>query len=61
MPPRLPRNLQDAMNALEQDVSLREQVGNAFCEQFLSVKRSEWDAYAQHVSQWEMDRYADAF
>jgi glutamine synthetase len=61
MPPRLPRNLQDALNALEHDTELRAAVGGAFCEQFLALKRGEWDAYAQHVSQWEVDRYADAF
>jgi len=61
MPPRLPRSLQEALNALEQDVALRALIGNAFCTQFLAVKRSEWDAYAQHVSPWEMDRYADAY
>jgi glutamine synthetase len=61
MPPRLPRNLQEALIALEQDTALREAVGLAFCEQFLVLKRGEWDAYAQHVSQWELEHYADAF
>jgi glutamine synthetase len=61
MPPRLPRNLQDALKALEHDVELRTAVGGTFCEQFLALKSCEWEAYAQHVSQWEVDRYADAF
>jgi glutamine synthetase len=61
MPPRLPRNLQDALSALEQDGELRAVVGEAFCEQFLVLKRAEWDAYVQHVSSWELERYADAY
>lgn len=61
MPPRLPRDLHDALAALEADAGLREAVGAAFCEQFLSIKRAEWDAYAQQVSGWELERYANGF
>lgn len=61
MPPRLPRDLHAALDALEADAPLRHAVGDAFCQQFLALKREEWDAYAQHVSPWELNRYADAF
>ena len=61
MPARLPRDLFDALGALEKDAVLRGFVGNSFCEQFLRVKREEWDQYQQHVSAWELDRYADGF
>jgi len=61
MPARLPRDLHDALAALQADVALREAVGNAFCAEFLQLKRAEWDAYAQQVSDWEHQRYADAF
>jgi glutamine synthetase len=61
MPPRLPRDLHDALDALEADAVLRHAVGDAFCQQFLTLKREEWDAYAQHVSAWELTRYADGF
>ena len=57
MPPRLPRDLHDALSALEADAVLREAVGAAFCDQFLALKREEWDAYAQQVSGWERQRY----
>lgn len=59
MPPRLPRDLHAALDALEADAPLRHAVGDAFCQQFLALKREEWDAYAQHVSAWELARYAD--
>jgi glutamine synthetase len=61
MPARLPRDLFEALAALDADAALRDAVGAAFCEQFLSLKRAEWDAYAQQVSGWELERYADGF
>ncbi|MDO9435626.1 type III glutamate--ammonia ligase [Hydrogenophaga sp.] len=60
LPARLPRDLCAALDALSQDVVLREAVGAAFCEQFLQVKRDEWAAWTQQVSDWELRRYADA-
>jgi glutamine synthetase len=59
MPPRLPRDLQDATDALAADRPLREAVGEAFCEQLLRLQRAECDAFAAQVSDWERERYAD--
>lgn len=61
MPPRLPKNLEEAIDALQADSVLRNAVGGDFCDQWIALKRAEWDSYAQHVSSWEMQRYADAF
>jgi glutamine synthetase len=61
MPSRLPRNLDEAVSALEQDTSLRALVGDSFCHQFIGLKRTEWDAFNLQVSDWELRRYADAF
>ena len=61
LPPRLPRDLHDALAALSGDAILRDDLGEAFCEQFLALKRAEWDAYAQQVGGWELARYADGF
>ena len=58
MPPRLPRDLHDALKALSVNTPLREAVGPAFCEQFLQIQRAEWARYAQQVSDWELERYA---
>ena len=49
-----------ALAALQADSRLMDQVGPRFCAQFLHLKRSEWDSYAQQVSDWELQRYADA-
>ena len=61
MPARLPRNLDEAVDALVADRALRAVVGEAFCAEFIRIKRAEWDAYSQQVSDWELRRYADAF
>lgn len=61
MPARLPRTLDEAVTALEQDQDLASAVGEAFCKEFVKLKRAEWDEYSQQVSVWELGRYADAF
>lgn len=61
MPPRLPRDLHEACVALRADALLRDDVGARFCDQFLTLKQAEWDAYAHQVSDWELERYADGF
>ena len=61
MPGRLPRTLAQAVTALEANETLSTAVGAAFCSNFATLKRAEWDAYCQQVSDWEMQRYADAF
>ena len=61
LPPALPADLNAALRALEQDAVLRQGVGQAFCAQFLQLKRAEWAAFSQHISPWEMARYAQAF
>jgi glutamine synthetase len=61
MPPRLPRNLDEALYALSNNAALTSALGIQFVEQFLLLKRQEWDAYSQHVSDWELTRYAAAF
>ena len=58
MPATLPRDLQAALHSLAGDDALTQLIGPAFVEQFLLCKQAEWDAYAAHVSDWEMQRYA---
>jgi glutamine synthetase len=61
MPDRLPRDLGHALDALAMDTTLTEAVGDSFCEQFLTLKRREWDDFSQSVSHWEFERYARLF
>jgi glutamine synthetase len=61
MPDRLPRDLGQALDALDLDTILTDVVGNAFCKQFLMLKRREWDDFSQSVSLWEFERYVRLF
>jgi glutamine synthetase len=61
MPEQLPRNLEEALDALHANQWMKATLGEAFCEQFLALKRREWSDFNQHVSGWELQRYADAF
>jgi glutamine synthetase len=58
LPAQLPRSLQEALDALAADGDLTASIGQAFVDQFLAIKRAEWDAFHQQVSAWEMERYA---
>jgi glutamine synthetase len=57
----LPSNLFEAVCALEADSVLHAALGDALCEQFVGIKRTEWAAYSNHVSEWEMQRYAATY
>lgn len=55
--PTMPRTLADAVDALERDVVLRDALGEeALCE-FVAVKRMEWSAYMEAVTDWEQATY----
>jgi glutamine synthetase len=61
MPPRLPRDLAAALDALQADNGLRAAVGDAFCQEFLRLKRQEWAEFHGAISEWELQRYAALF
>lgn len=55
---RLPLNLLDALRALEASPVLNEALG-AFVPSYLKLKRTEWDDYCRHLTQWERDTTLD--
>lgn len=55
----LPDCLADALNLLEGDTVLADALGGHAFARFLSVKRSEWEAYRSQVTPWELDRYLE--
>lgn len=59
LPARLPRDLHDALLALEADDVVREALGPVATAQFLALKHAEWAAFHAHVSDWELQRYAE--
>jgi glutamine synthetase len=59
--PRLPRSLEEALDALESDALTREVLGDEMTDAYLTLKRGEWDDYLRHVSEWDRDRYLRQF
>jgi len=56
---RLPLNLLDALRSLEKSSVLKDGLGEAFVSSYLKLKRDDWNAYAQHLTQWERDTTLD--
>lgn len=57
----LPTDLCRAVDALLDDAVVCGALGQPLVDQFASLKRAEHLAHARHVSDWELDRYANAF
>jgi glutamine synthetase len=58
---RLPRSLGDAVAALERDQALRAALTPAVIDWYAAIKRSEFDRYLRHVSDWEQREYLGIF
>ncbi len=57
----LPRSLDAAAAALEADAVIADALGATAHAELLRLQRAEAEAWAAHVSRWELDRYAAAF
>jgi glutamine synthetase len=57
----LPQSLNEAVDALEADAILREAMGPEIVDEFIKVKRAEWDEYSRQVTPWEVKHYAEFF
>ena len=57
----LPRTLGEAVDAFAADPFVERVLGTALRDEFIRYKRAEWEEYHQHVSDWEMRRYAQFF
>ncbi|WP_319380164.1 type III glutamate--ammonia ligase [Thiomicrorhabdus sp.] len=57
----LPQSLSEALDELEADPLFEEQFGTRFIKEFIDIKRMEWVEYQRHVSDWELNRYAEYF
>jgi glutamine synthetase len=56
----LPKNLGEALDALEHDEVIRASLGEELLDSFLRTKRNEWDQYLSHaVTDWEWRTYRD--
>ena len=57
----LPQSLDRALDALEADTLFAETLGQGIIDEFVRIKRMEWNEYMRHVSDWEVDRYLEFF
>ena len=57
----LPQDLGAALDALAADSVVCDALGPILSAQFQQLKRAEFSAFARHISDWELCRYAAAF
>ncbi len=57
----LPGTLREAIDELRADPVVCEALGEHVLEHFVEAKTAEWDEYRTQVTQWELDRYLEAF
>ncbi len=53
----LPDSLGHALGLMQDSVLLKDTLGAHVFNNFLHVKRSQWEEYRTQVTQWELDRY----
>ena len=58
---RLPRNICEAVDALEADAFITGVMGDALAKQYVDAKRKEWDVYRRHVTEWEIGEYLNRY
>ena len=57
----LPQTLGEALEELESSKLFSEQLGAAFIQEFIDVKRMEWVEYCRHISDWERERLLEFY
>ncbi len=55
----LPGSLLDAIHELETDSVIASALGKNLLDTFLHSRRSEWEEYRIHVTDWELNRYLE--
>jgi glutamine synthetase len=58
---RLPKNLDEAIDALEADDVVRGALGETYAANYITVKREEWRLYHETVSAWEIENYLGVY
>ncbi|MDW7970737.1 MAG: glutamine synthetase family protein [Nitrososphaerota archaeon] len=53
----LPESLKEALDEMENSEFMKDVLGETAFENFISVKRKEWDLYRMQVTNWEIERY----
>jgi glutamine synthetase len=53
----LPSTLAEAIEKMEHCDFVHEVLGEHISKKYIEAKRSEWEAYRDQVTQWEIDQY----
>ena len=54
---RLPQDLREALDLMEESELVRDVLGEHIFEWFIRNKREEWEAYQRHVTPYEIERF----
>lgn len=57
----VPRTLHQAIGYLAEDTILAETIGRSIWEEFIKIKRTEWDKSCRHISDWELRTIASRY
>jgi hypothetical protein len=57
----LPRTLAEAVDAFEADPFVEATLGKELRDEFITLKRAEWEEYHLTISQWETEKYASLY
>ena len=49
----LPRNLDEALDGFSEDVTVRDMLGEEFCQLYAAIKRTELEEFQREISPWE--------
>jgi glutamine synthetase len=55
----VPPSLDRALDALEADGRVRRALGGLIADEFIKIKRSEWESYRLHVGEWDREWYLE--
>ena len=50
-------NLGVALDAMGQDLLVREVLGESYVAEYQKMKRREWKNYLEQVTKWELEQY----
>lgn len=53
----LPRTLQEAIHAFEEDTFLQNVFGKTLSEIIINEKKEEWEEFSRQVTAWEVEKY----
>jgi len=57
----IPRTLNEATQSLSEDTILADTIGRDIWQEYINIKKTEWNKYCQYVSNWERNIFSERF